>query len=89
MSYINEIEDDWNKVKSIITYIVATTILTIITTTIIAISSRSRIQKTERRINLIEGFLPTNKTVNLTIKDEVEAGDKIDKIIIDRIKYGK
>ena len=60
LSYINEIEDDWNKVKSIISYIVATTILTIITTTIIAISSRSRIQKTERRINLIEDFLPTN-----------------------------
>ena len=42
LGYINDIEDDWNKVKSIISYIVATIILTIITTTIIAISSRSR-----------------------------------------------
>ena len=42
LGYINDIEDDWNKVKSIISYIVVTIILTIITTTIIAISSRSR-----------------------------------------------
>ena len=58
VNYINEVEDKWNQIKSFITYIVVTIILTVIKTIITVLFSRRRMERTEKRVNLIEGFLP-------------------------------
>ncbi len=65
ITYIDRVEDDWNKLKGIISYIITTVIITIVVTTIIIVITSRKIGRTERRINLIEGFLPTSVQMNV------------------------
>lgn len=65
IEYISNIEDDWNRAKTVISNIVSTIVLSIIISTIMLCICSRKIRNTERRINLIEGFLPTEVRVNL------------------------
>jgi len=65
IKYIDEVEKEWKNLKGIISYIISTVIITIITTIIIIVITTRQIGNTEKRVNLIEGFLPTSIQVNM------------------------
>ena len=97
--YITDLESDWTKAKDTISYIITSIVITLITSTILTLIITRKVKINQKRINLIEGFLPTGKQVNVASnirkQDEelrrhssVEI-DRNTQYVLDRIAFGR